>query len=120
MNSSNLPSEATLHLRFPAFLALCCAVAVCMTGCGKSGNSADAQSATSGGADAPDAASNHGSSVATVKREPELQPLDHPASPSEAARYIDLSTLPALNGADEAQGRAIANLSYRVAADVKA
>lgn len=52
--------------------------------------------------------------------EPEIAPLDHPASPAEAARVLNLTTFPLIPGSQNPSQRTIANLLYRAPGDVKA
>ena len=46
-------------------------------------------------------------------------PLGHPASPAEAAKFLDLTTFPLMPGTPEVGPRSVANLHYRVTSDVK-
>ena len=52
--------------------------------------------------------------------EVEEAPLGHPASPAEAAKFLDLTTFPLMPGKPETRHRTLANLSCRAKSDVKA
>lgn len=88
----NHRTKGSFRASLPQFAALLGCTLVCISGCGPKGNMLT---------DAPE------------------ESLNGPATVEEAARLLDLSAFPMMDGAKAPRQRAIADLSYSVASDVK-